>query len=513
MLRGILDYVLSLSDKGRPLHFIRPLVQANDVFLYEPPVNTQKAPYIRDAVDIKRWMILVVVALIPCILMAIWNTGMQDFVYSSGDYRLMREFLEASTSFDGYFSFAAKDNRYLTIMGIGLAAVLPIVLISYAVGGMWETLFACIRDHEISEGFLVTGMLYALILPPTIPYWMVAVGVSMGVVLGKELFGGSGMNIVNPAMTCRAFLFFTFPGRMTGDIWVGTDAAKIRESLFKMNKEAGTSSFDGFTQATPLARFNIPADIKKIHVDAIASNNLGTDVRSYSTIEKYFQTWNSNGQHDATLGQLSQDQLKDFLTSPTTDGGLGLSPGYFDEAYRFSSLNYGLGTDNDWGYFLGNKLGCLGETSGLAILIGAILMLYVGVASWRTMLAMGLGAFITALFFQYGAQFFGPDNGAWNPAIYGFPAYKHLLVGGLMFGIVFMATDPVTHPSTALGKWIFGLLCGLITILIRVINPAYPEGVMLAILIGNVFAPLIDYYSALRFRKRRTARVRSTASA
>lgn len=509
MLRRLLDYQMSLTEKGKPLHKLRPLIEANDTFLYEAPVNTSKAPHIRDAVDVKRWMILVVFALIPCILAAIWNTGLQSFVYSSGDYKLMNEFLTASGSWDGYWAFAGKEDRYLTIIKLGCIAFFPLVLISYAVGGMWEALFAIAREHEISEGFLVTGILYVLVLPPTIPYWMAAVGVSAGVVLGKEVFGGSGMNIVNPALACRAFLFFTFPGKMSGEIWAGTNPTVIRESLVKMNQDAHASSIDGYSQATKLAQFNVTQEIKRIHVDAIASNNLGRDVGTYETIEKNFNNWNSQGSHNATLGELTQEQLRSFVTTPKVEGGLGLSPGYYDDAYHFSSLNYGLGDNHDWGFFLGNKLGSLGETSTLACLLGAIYLIYTGVGSWRTMLAMGLGAYFCAFLFEFFSKHVGAEGGAWNPAQYAFPAYKHLLLGGLAFGIVFMATDPVSSPSMNAAKWVYGIFCGVVTIVIRVVNPAYPEGVMLAILMGNVFAPLIDYYAARNYRNRRAARVRT----
>lgn len=503
MLRRFLDYQLSLTEKGKPLHFIRPLISAGDTFLYETPQVTKNAPHIRDAVDVKRWMWLVVVAILPAFFFSIWNTGLQSFVYTSGDYKLMKEFMAASTSLSAYSDFVFKDNRYLSILKIGAGTVLPIVLISYLVGGLWEAFFAIIRRHEISEGFLVSGILYALILPPTIPYWMVAVGVSVGIVLGKEIFGGSGMNIVNPAMACRAFLFFTFPGRMSGDIWVGSNPADVRESLVKMNKDAGTTTLDGFTQATPLTRFNITTDIKKIHVDAIASNNLGSNVRSYDTIQEHFNQWNVAGQHNATLGQLNTEQLKDFVTAPLAKGGLGLSPSNYDDAYHFSSLNYGLGVDNDWGFFLGNKLGSLGETSGLMILLGALFLIYTGIASWRTMAGMALGAFLTAFMFQTGSSLFGAEGGAWNPAVYGFPAYKHLILGGMLFGLVFMATDPVSSPGMQSAQWVYGFFCGMVSIIIRGINPAYPEGVMLAILIGNVFAPLFDHYATQWYCKRR----------
>src|SRR3984885_14220875 len=214
MIRQFLDAQLTkLNDKNHRWHRLRPMLTAVDSFLYEAPLVTKTGPHIRDAVDLKRWMIIVVVALLPCIFMAIWNTGLQKMVYASGDYHLMDEYLNASTSFRGYFQFALQQQRWLTILEYGAMAFFPVMLISYLVGGFWEALFACVRRHEIAEGFLVTGMLYPLILPPTIPYWMVAVGVSAGVVIGKELFGGTGMNIMNPALCCRAFLFFTFPGR------------------------------------------------------------------------------------------------------------------------------------------------------------------------------------------------------------------------------------------------------------------------------------------------------------
>lgn len=508
MLRKFLDYQMSLTEEGKPLHFLRPLIGANDTFLYEAPVNTSKGPHIRDAIDVKRWMLIVVFALLPCFLMALWNTGLQTFVYSSADYRLMNEFIASSGSFNEYLAFAAKDDRYLTILKLGCMAFLPVMLISYAVGGFWEVLFACYRRHEISEGFLVTGILYALILPPTIPYWMVAVGVSAGVVLSKEVFGGSGMNIVNPALACRAFLFFTFPGKMSGDIWVGTNPTTVRQSLIKMNQAAQTNSLDGYTQATALTRFNVKQEIKRIHIDAIATNNNGSDVSTIDTVQQHFNKWNTLGDHNAALGELSQEQMRSFVTSPLGEGGLGLSPGYYEDAYQFAGVDHGIGMNSDWNYFFGNKLGSMGETSTFCCLLGALFLIWTGVGSWRTMVAMGLGAYLTALCFQLGSTYLADDHGAWLPAQFSFPAYKHLLIGGLAFGLVFMSTDPVSSPSMNSAKWLYGLFCGLVTIVIRVINPAYPEGVMLAILMGNVFAPLFDYYATLNYRKRRVARVR-----
>ena len=514
MLRRFLDYQLSLTEKGKPLHKLHPLVSAGDTFLYEAPINTSRGPHIRDAIDLKRWMILVVVALIPCILWSIWNTGLQNLVYTSGNYHLMNEYLTSATTWDGYLHFVTKDDRYLTIIKDGLVVLLPMILLSYVVGGFWEAVFACVRGHEISEGFLVTGILYALILPSTIPYWMAAVGVSVGIVLSKEVFGGSGMNIVNPALACRAFLFFTFPGRMSGNIWVGTNPTQTRESLVKMNQEfqqaTNLSQVDGFTQASPLSRFNVTSEIKRIHVDAIATNTLGDQVATYPTIESHFHTWHSGAadQSQAALGQLSQDQLRSFVTSPAANGGLGLSPGYYEDAYAFSGLNYGAGHDGNWNFFFGDRIGSMGETSVFAALLGALFLIYTGIGSWRTMVATGLGAYLTALLFEWGSHFFGAETGAWNPAIYGFPAYKHLLLGGLAFGLVFMATDPVSSPSINSAKWMYGLLIGAITIIIRLINPAYPEGVMLAILIANVFAPLLDFYAAQNHRKRSVLRVK-----
>jgi Na+-transporting NADH:ubiquinone oxidoreductase subunit B len=509
MLRKFLDYQLSLVEKDKPLHRLRPLVTAGDNFFYEAPINTSKGPHIRDAIDIKRWMMIVVFALIPCILWAIWNTGLQSFVYGSGNYRLMNEYLSSSQSFAEYLNFAAKNNRYLTIITLGLKAFLPLVLLSYVVGGFWEAVFACVRGHEISEGFLVTGILYVLVLPSTIPYWMAAVGVSVGVILSKEVFGGSGMNIVNPALACRAFLFFTFPGKMSGDVWTGTNPTHIRQSLIQMNQEAQTTPIDGFSQATNLAQFNVSQEIKRVHVDAIATNNLGSEVGTFHTIQPQFEKWKAIGHHDATLGQLSQTDLRSFVTTPLSEGGLGLSSGYYEDAYRFSELNYGIGHNSDWGLFFGDKLGSMGETSVFACLLGALYLIYTGVGSWRTMVAMGLGAYVIALLFEVFSKSIAADGGAWYPAQLAFPAYKHLLLGGLAFGLVFMATDPVSSPSMSLAKWIYGIFCGFVTIIIRVINPAYPEGVMLAILMGNVFAPLFDYYVARSYRKRSTKRVRA----
>ncbi|MCP5505026.1 MAG: RnfABCDGE type electron transport complex subunit D [Chlamydiales bacterium] len=208
LLRKILDFHLTITEEGKRLERLRPLVSALDTFFYEVPIKTARGPHIRDMIDLKRWMMIVVYALIPCIVVAIWNSGVQGFVYGSRSIKIFDEYMQASETLSGYFLFG--KTYFASIIQKGLVAFLPIMILSYAVGGFWEVLFAIIRRHEVSEGFLVTGMLFALILPSTIPYWMAAVGVSAGVVIGKEIFGGTGMNILNPALVCRAFLFFCF---------------------------------------------------------------------------------------------------------------------------------------------------------------------------------------------------------------------------------------------------------------------------------------------------------------
>ncbi|TXI36957.1 MAG: NADH:ubiquinone reductase (Na(+)-transporting) subunit B [Nitrosomonas sp.] len=507
MLRKLLDFQLSLTEKGKPLHAIHPLISAMDTFLYEAPLTTTKGPHIRDAVDLKRWMIMVVYALFPCILMAIWNTGVQSLVYTSGDYRLMDEYLTTTVNFSGYWDFVTKDTRWLEILKLGAMAFIPVMLISYAVGGLCEGIIACIRGHEIAEGFLVTGMLYPLILPSTIPYWMVAVGVAVGVILSKELFGGTGQNIMNPALVCRCFLFFTWPGKMSGFVWAGTNPTVVRDSLTKMNQDAGLNALDGYTQATKLAIFNVSHDIKRVHVDAIATNNVGRDVGTIDVIEGQLAKWNAATHTDAALGHMTSDQMQSFVTTPLADGGLGLSSGSYYDAYQFSALKYGIGHNGDGSFFFGDRLDSMGSSSVLACLIGAIILISVGIGSWRTMLGVILGALGTATLFEYGSRFFGIAGGAYNPAQFDFPAYKHLLLGGLAFGLVYMATDPVSSPTMDSAKWFYGILIGVITMVIRDINPAYPEGVMLAILLGNVAAPLIDHYAAQYQRSRRPRRV------
>lgn len=504
MLRRFLDFQLSFFEKGKLLQRVRPFASALDAFCYEVPINTKKAPFIRDAIDLKRWMMLVVIALLPTIFMAIWNTGLQKMVYGSGDHNLMTDYLQASQSFQGYFHFAFLEGRYLTILKLGSLAFFPVMIISYLVGGLIEGIMAALRGDEIAEGFLVTGILYPLILPPTIPYWMVAIGIAFGVLIGKEIFGGTGMNILNPALTARAFLFFTFPGKMTGDVWVGSNPTAISESLQQMNAQAGLNDIDGYTQATPLQGLNgAISEIKRIHVDAIASHSIGSKAANFELIQAHFQQWKTTTETQAAdIGSLTADQLHSFITAPLEQGGLNLLPGNFLAAHNAAESIYGLERFTDSNLFLGNTLGCMGETSVFACLLGAIFLIWTGVGSWRTMIAFGIGAFTVAYLFEFFSTHFGINAGAWNPAKFAMPAYRHLLMGGLSFGLVYMATDPVSSPGLNIGKWIYGILVGAVTILIRLINPAYPEGVMLAILFGNVFAPLIDHYALRNYRRR-----------
>ncbi|PCI95551.1 NADH:ubiquinone reductase (Na(+)-transporting) subunit B [Candidatus Aerophobetes bacterium] len=489
---------------------LQPLFTALDTFSREAPISTTTGPHIRDSVDLKRWMMLVVFALVPCIIMAIWNTGVQTYVFGSSDYTLVQKYMQASHSLKGYFSFVFSNGHYLSILKLGCMAFIPVMIISYLIGGLWEGLFAVIRGHEISEGFLVTGILYALVLPPSIPYWMVAVGVSAGVVIGKELFGGTGMNILNPALTARCFLFFTFPTKMTGNVWVGTNSTKISQSLTTINADvAGNTLVDGYTQSSALNLFNISSDIKRIHIDAIATYFHKT-ASTYKVILAQFQKWIVKFTDKPVLGELSITDLQEFVTTPLKEGGLGLSPENFTSAFEFTKLKYSQGIFTDWNFFFGNMIGSMGETSKLGILLGGILLLVVGIVAWRTMAAMILGAIGCALLFQYGSEILGVNHGAWNPAKYNFPAYKHLLLGGFAFALVFMATEPVTAPKQNSAKWLYGIMIGVVIIVIRVINPAFPEGVMLAILFANVFSPLLDSYAIKHYRKVRCDRAKKT---
>jgi len=388
MMRKLFDTLRPYFEEGGRFHGLWFLFEGIESFTFTTGKVTDDAPHIRDHLDIKRLMSMVIIALIPAILMGIYNTGLQGLI---------------------------ADGISVTFWGAvfrGLRVVLPIIIVSYAVGGFWEVLFAVIRKHEINEGFLVTGMLFPLVLPPNTPLWQVALGISFGVVIGKEVFGGTGMNIFNPTLVGRAFLFFSYPSGFSGSA-----------------PYMAARSVDAVTSATPLA----------VASATPAGESVTTSLMNFS---------------------LNYD-LKTFLT--------GLYPG------------------------------CIGETSAIAILLGALFLLITRTASWRSMAGTVIGAFLTVSLFNILAK---PGS---NPMMH-LPFQYHILMGGFLFGTVFMVTDPVSAAMTRTGKWFYGLLIGVMTILIRVVNPAYPEGMMLAILFGNLFAPLFDYYVVKTNMKRRLNR-------
>lgn len=364
-LRKYLDKVKPNFQKGGKYEFLHSTFDAFETFLFVPDKVTNRGSHIRDGVDMKRTMIVVVLALVPALLFGMWNTGYQHSL-SIGE----------SWSFWQTFFF-------------GFIKVLPIIVVSYVVGLGIEFAFAQYRHHEVNEGFLVSGMLIPLIVPVDVPLWMVALATAFAVVIGKEVFGGTGMNVFNPALTARAFLFFAYPSYMSGDkVWV--------EGLMK-----GTSIVDGFSGATPLAK-------------AAAYEKL---------------------------------------------------PSAYD-------------------MFMGFIPGSIGETSTLAILLGAAILIITGIGSWKIIASTFAGGLVMGLILNAFAV---------NPFME-IPAYYHLIMGGFAFGAVFMATDPVTATQTSRGKWIYGFLIGVLAVLVRVLNPAYPEGMMLSILLMNAFAPLIDHY-------------------
>lgn len=385
--------------KGGKLEKYYPLYEATDSFLFGASGKTKTAPHVRDAIDYKRIMITVIIALIPCTLMAMWNTGYQA--------NLVLESLGISQP-DGWRGsimalVGCSSESFTSNFLHGALYFMPIYLVVVVVGSFWEVLFNLVRGHEISEALLVTSLLFPLTLPATIPLWQAAVGISFGVIVAKEVFGGVGMNWMNPALASRAFVYFAYPAQVSGnEVWVAAD---------------------GVSAATPLAQVNEAPS---------ASQAL---------------------------------QNVDFT---------------FAEA------------------FIGTIPGSMGETSTLACLLGAALLLITGVASWRIMLSMLIGGVAAAslLFF-----FASPEN-----PLTGIPPHYHLVMGGFAFGLVFMATDPVSAAHTPQGQWMYGLLIGLLAILIRVANPAYPEGIMLAIILGNVFAPLFDYFVIQANVKRRMLR-------
>jgi Na+-transporting NADH:ubiquinone oxidoreductase subunit B len=409
-LRDFLDRIHPHFDKGGKYERYHALYEMADTFLYTPGDVTQGATHVRDAIDLKRIMFTVVVALLPCIYMAMYNTGLQ------GNLALDRLGLDEAKGWRSAVMIALgigfDAGSWLSNLVHGALYFVPVLLVTFIVGGLWEALFAIVRKHEINEGFLVTGMLFPLTLPPTIPLWQVALGISFGVVIGKEVFGGTGKNFLNPALAARAFVFFAYPAELTGDyIWTAMDPATL----------LAATQVDGFSGATALS---------------IAA---------------------SQG------------------VEGIVDSGLDLRTA-----------------------FIGLMPGSMGETSKIACLFGAVVLVFTGIGSWQIMVSMLAGAAGFSLVLQ-------SIGSATNPMFSLGPVW-HLAIGSLAFGAVFMATDPVSAAMTRVGKYIYGFLIGFLVIMVRVLNPAFPEGVMLAILFGNVCAPLIDYLVLRQNIKRRAVR-------
>lgn len=392
-LKNIVDKLKPHFEEGGKLEKFHSVFEGFETFLFVPNTTAKSGTHIHDAVDSKRTMIIVVLALVPALLFGMYNVGYQHYLAVGQEVGFWSEFL------------------------FGFLAVLPIILVSYGVGLGIEFAVAQMRGHEIQEGFLVTGFLIPLIVPVDTPLWMIAVATAFAVIFAKEVFGGTGMNIFNVALITRAFLFFAYPTFMSGDqVWVR------KGTTFGLGEGTVVDSFSG---ATPLGQVGI--------------------------------------------GTSEVIKITDTLGNPIglLDGIIGLIPG------------------------------SIGETSVIAIMLGAILLLVTGVASWKTMFSVFAGGIVMSIVFNA----IGP-----NTASAQFPWYDHLVFGGFAFGAVFMATDPVTGSRTETGKWIYGFLIGALTIIIRVLNPGYPEGMMLAILFMNIFAPLIDYYVVDANIKRRLKR-------
>jgi Na+-transporting NADH:ubiquinone oxidoreductase subunit B len=415
-LRDALDRVHPYFAKGGVLEKAYPVYEALDTFLYTPGETAKKVTHVRDSIDLKRMMSMVVLSLIPVTLFGMWNVG-----YQANQAITKMEAAEVPYEFDWHHTvhtalgFGHDPTNFLDNFVYGAIFFIPMYAVCMFVGGHIELVFSVLRGHEINEGFLVTGLLFPLTLPASIPLWQVAVGIAFGVIVAKEVFGGTGRNFLNVALTARAFLYFAHAGQISGDkVW---------------------TAVDGFSGATALGQM------------AIAKGNA---VESLSAVQ---YSWG---------------------TEPIT---------------LMSA-------------FLGTIQGCVGETSALLCLVGAGILIACGIGSWKIMAGVVLGVIATAT--AMNALDFGTN------AMFSVPFHWHLCIGGLAFGLVFMATDPVSASMTETGKWIYGFMIGFMTILIRVVNPAYPEGIMLAILFGNVFAPLIDYFVVEANVRRRAARYVTT---
>ncbi|MFY0644564.1 MAG: NADH:ubiquinone reductase (Na(+)-transporting) subunit B [Bacteroidia bacterium] len=391
-LRNTLDKMKPTFSKGGKLSFLHSTFDGIETFMFVPNKTTSKGSHIRDGIDLKRTMFTVVIALMPALIFGMWNIGHQ------------------------HFTATGMETDLLNNIWYGFIKSLPIIIVSYGVGLGIEFAFCQIKGHPINEGFLVTGMLIPMCLPPDIPLVLVAVATAFAVIVGKEVFGGTGMNILNPALTARVFLYFAYPGDMSGDeVWVSGDKS---------------TWVDNFSGATNLA-----------------------DVYKAST----------------------------------------------EGATKFVEGAGGTLKASAWDSFIGTIPGSIGETSTLMILIGGLLLIMSGIGSWKIMLSTFIGGYLMGAIL----------NAVGGNAYYDMPAYYHLIIGGFAFGAVFMATDPVSAAQTETGKWIYGLLIGILTVLIRIFNPAYPEGIMMAILLMNVMAPLIDNYVIEANIKRRLKRVKA----
>jgi Na+-transporting NADH:ubiquinone oxidoreductase subunit B len=394
-LRNQLDKVKHNFEKGQKWEKYYYAYEALDTFMFAPnTTNDIKGSQIRDAIDLKRLMMTVIIAMVPCLLFGIWNVGHQHFL-AIGQ------------------AGATLGDKLI----VGAIQVVPIIIISYGVGLGIEFVFSTLRKHPVNEGFLVTGMLIPLVMPPDVPLWQVAVATAFAVIIGKEAFGGTGMNVVNVALTARAFLYFAYPTNLSGDVWtyIGDGQAVA-----------------GYSGATPLS---------------LAADAATTGANVVESFTSFGAGWN-------------------------------------DGVFTLSNL------------FMGLRPGSIGETSTLMCLIGAVILIATGAGSWKIIVSVFGGAYAMGLLL----------NLIGGNAFVEMPAHYHLVIGGLAFGAVFMATDPVTASQTETGKWVYGALIGMFTVMIRVFNPAYPEGIMLAILLMNVFAPLIDYFVVSANKKRRLQR-------
>ena len=462
--------------------FLYSLVETTKAFLYPPSNVPDHAPYVHDPIDIKRVMTLVVFALLPTTFFSILSNGLHASLYDQVNISLMQEYIEASNSISSYFSFLF--SHFLTFFWQGCKLFIPQLILIYFVGALVEIFFASLHRKTVSEGFFVTGILFALIIPPTLPYWMTIFGVVTGLILGKEIFGGTGMNIFNPALICRCILYFSFPSYMTGNIWVGSNQFTTAKNVVTYNKELNRT-YDTITTATPLNIAEIPDSITRLQIDATALS-FTKDIRLKKEVEDKLYNYNSK----LTINNLSTTEHIDFLTS-----GLGIPAENLEGAFHFAKLVYNIPPFSDANFYFGNMPGSMGETPKFAIHIGMLILFFTGLISKRIILPAYISAYITAgLFYLFAMS--SPDN----PAHFAIPPYKQLIIGGLSFGIVFMATDPVSGPTNRIAQIIYGIMIGSLTIIIRMINPAYPEAVMLAILFSNAFSPLLDRIT-LRYRK------------